>query len=155
MRQILIAATAVTLAAYAQPQPTAVLTQEQIQQLEVAIVRNPGDAPSQALLGKNYVFFILGITFLGEFDKVTTIDPGKAGGSFAQHARDELGKSLFAGAVAEGGQAFWWYSTEVEVYQTLHSSPSKIDTTAAKTLAVQSLDRAISMDRTWSQIHPM
>jgi hypothetical protein len=146
MRQILIAATAVTLAACAQPQTTVVLTQEQVQQLEVSVARNPGDAPSQALLGKNYAFFILGITSLGEFDKVATINPGKAAGSFAQHARDELGKSLFAGVVAEGRQALWRYSTEVEVYQTLHSSPSTIDTTAAKTLAVQSLDRAISMD---------
>ena len=100
----------------------------------------------EGLLGRNYAFFILGITSLKEYDLVATIDPGKAAGSFAQHARDELGTSRFAGVVAEGGQALWRFSTEVEVHQTLHASQPKIDITAAKTLGVQSLDRAISME---------
>jgi hypothetical protein len=52
----------------------------------------------------------------------------------------------FAGVVAEGGQAIWRFSTDVQIYQELHPSPVKVDTTAAKTLGVQSLDRAISMD---------
>jgi hypothetical protein len=146
MRHILIAATATTVAAYAQPQFTVVLSQDQVQQLEGTVARNPGDLVSQALLGKNYAFLILGITSLGEFDRVATIDPGKAAGSFAEHARDELGKSFLAGVVAEGGQALWRLSTDVEVDQTRHPSSAKIDTTAAKTLGVQSLDRAISMD---------
>jgi hypothetical protein len=145
-RQILIAAVAITFAAYAQPQPTPVLSQDQVLQLEIAVSRNPGDLASQTLLGKNYAFFILGITSLAQFDQVATIDPGKAAGDFARRAQDELGKSLFAGVVAEGGQALWRYSTEVQVYQELHRSPVMIDTTRAKTLGVQSLDRAISMD---------
>jgi len=150
MRHVLIAATAITLAVHAQPQHTAVLNQQQIQQLEVAL--NPGDVASLTLLGKNYAIFILGITSLGDFDRVAAIDPGKAADSFTSHARDELARSPFARVVAEGGQALWQYSTEVEVYQTLHSSSTKIDTTAAKTLGVQSLDHAISMDpnnETW------
>jgi hypothetical protein len=147
MRHILIAAAAVTFTAYAQSRPPAVLNQDQIQQLEVTIARNPSDLASEAVLGKNYAFCILGITSLAQFNiRVTGIDPEQAAGSFAQHARDELGKSLFAGVVAEGGQALWRYSREVEQYQILHSSPTKIDITSAKTLAVESIDRAISMD---------
>jgi hypothetical protein len=145
-RHILIAAAAITFAGYAQPQPTPVLSQDQVLQLEIAVARNPGDLASQTLLGRNYAFFILGITSLGQFDRVAAIDPGKAARDFAQRARDELGKSLFAGVVAEGGQAIWRFSTDVQIYQELHPSPVKVDTTAAKTLGVQSLDRAISMD---------
>ena len=115
MRHYLIAAAAITLAAHAQPQPTAVLSQDQIQQLELTIARNPGVLASEALLGKNYAFFILGIKSLGQFDKVESIDLEKATGDFAQHARGEFGKSLFAGVVAEAGQALWRFSTEVEV----------------------------------------
>ena len=48
--------------------------------------------------------------------------------------------------MAEGGQALWQFSTDVQVYQTLHPSPATVDTTAAKTLGVQSLERAIFMD---------
>ncbi len=146
MRHILIAAAAITFAAYAQPQSTPVLSQDQVLQLEIAVASNPGDLASQTLLGRNYAFFILGITSLGQFDQVATIDPEKAAGDFAQHARDELGKSLVAGVVAAGGEALWQFSTSVEIYQTLHPSPVKIETTGAKTLGVQSLDRAISMD---------
>ena len=146
MRQILTAATAMTFAAYGQPQSIAVLSQDQVQQLEGTVARNPGDLASQALLGKNYAFFILGITSLEKLDRVATIDPGKAAGSFAEHARNELGKSVFAGVVAEGGQALWQFSTYVQVYQTQHPSPATVDTTAAKTLGVQSLERAIFMD---------
>jgi hypothetical protein len=135
-----------TFAAYAQPQSIAVLSQDQVQQLEGTVARNPGDFATQALLGKNYAFFILGITSLGQFDRVATIDPGKAAGSFAEHARGELGTSLLAGVVAEGGQALWRFSTDVQVYQRLHPSPATVDTTGAKTLGVQSLERAISMD---------
>src|SRR5215469_10789356 len=134
-----------TFAAYAQPQSIAVLSQEQVQQLEGAVARNPGDFASQALLGKNYAFLILGITSL-KFDRIAAIDPEKAAGSFAEHARDELGKSFFVGVLAEGGQALRRFSTAVQVYQTLHPSPATVDTTGAKTLGVQSLDRAISMD---------
>ena len=83
MRYIFTAATAMTFAAYGQPQSIAVLSQDQVQQLEGTVARNPGDLASQALLGKNYAFFILGITSLGKFDRVATIDPGKAAGSFA------------------------------------------------------------------------
>lgn len=146
MRQILSLAAAITVAANAQPQPTAVLRQDQVQQLEVTVARNPGDLASEALLGKNYAFFILGITSLGKSDKVAMIDPGKASGSFAQHARDELGRSLRVGVVAEGGNALWQFGTEVEVYQTLNRTQTEIDAIVAKTLGVQSLDRAISMD---------
>ena len=76
-RHILIAAVAITFAAYAQPQPTPVLSQDQVLQLEIAVARNPGDLASQTLLGRNYAFFILGITSLRQFDRVATIDPGK------------------------------------------------------------------------------
>ena len=146
MRYFLGAAAAITLAVYAQPSATTVLTQDQVQQLEVKVTRGPGDTASQALLGRNYAFFILGITSLGEFDRVAALDPGKAAGEFARHARDELGKSLVPAVVAEGGQALWRYGNDVDSYQVLHSPLTKIDTTSAKTLGVQSLDRAISMD---------
>ena len=135
-----------TFAAYAQPQSIAVLSQDQVQQLEGSVARNPSDFASQALLGKNYAFFILGITSLGEFDRVATIDPGKAAGSFAEHARGELLKSFISGIVAEGGQALWRFSTDVQAYQTLHPSLGTVDITGAKTLGVQSLERAVSMD---------
>ena len=158
MRYFLIWAAAITVATSAQLpggatadelwhqlKPT-VLSQDQVQQLELTIARNSGDLALEALLGRNYAFFILGITSLKDYDFLATIDPGKAAGSFAQHARDELGTSRFAGVVAEGGQALWRFSTEVEVHQRLRASQPKIDTKAAKTLGVQSLDRAISMD---------
>ena len=146
MRQIAILAAVITAAANAQPQPTEVLSQNQVQQLELTVERNPGDRASATLLGKNYAFFILGIASLGRFDRVGTLDPEKAAGNFAQHVRNEIGKSVSAGVLAESGQALWRYATEVKVYQTLHPTPAKIDTTAAETLGIQSIDRAISLE---------
>jgi len=146
MRQILILAAAITVAANAQPQSTAVLSQEQVQQLEATVARHPGDLASEALLGRNYAFFILGVASLGTFDRVAAIDPAKAAGSFARHAREALQKSPLAAVVAEGGNALWRFGTEVEVYQRLHPSAAEIDAAAAKTLGVQSLDRAISLE---------
>lgn len=98
MRYFLSSAAAITVAVYAQPpggaiadelwhqlRPTAVLSQDQVEQLELTIARNPGDLALEGLLGRNYAFFILGITSLKEYDLVATIDPGKAAGNFAQH----------------------------------------------------------------------
>ena len=48
--------------------------------------------------------------------------------------------------MAEGGKALWRFSTDVQAYQTLHPSPATVDVTGAKTLGVQSLERAVSMD---------
>jgi hypothetical protein len=43
-----------------------VLSQSEIQQLETTVAQTPTDPQSQALLGQNYSFVILGITSLGQ-----------------------------------------------------------------------------------------
>jgi hypothetical protein len=53
-----VAALAVSAAA----QSTRVLTQSEIEELEIKVAQNPEDRESQTLLGRNYALFSLGIT---------------------------------------------------------------------------------------------
>ena len=123
-----------------------VLSQAQIQQLETTVAQNPTDRPSQTLLGQNYSFVILGITALGQYNTVAGLDPAKARGEFAQHARDVMQNSPFGGVLGEGGQALWNFSFQVQGYEAQHTSEAQVAYLDARTLGVQALDRAIVLE---------
>ncbi len=94
----------IAIAAAAFGQSTAVLSQAEIEALEAKVAANPADRPSQKLLGKNYAYYIMGVTALGKYDMVTAVDPVKAASVFAAHARLELATSQNAVVVAEAGK---------------------------------------------------
>ena len=123
-----------------------VLSQAQIQQLETTVAQNPTDRGSQTLLGQNYSFVILGITALGQYNSVAGVDPAKARGEFAQHARDAMQNSVFAGVLGEGGQALWNFSFQVQGYEAQHPTEAQVAYLDARTLGVQALDRAIVLE---------
>jgi hypothetical protein len=126
--------------------PPAVLSQAQIQQLEAKVAANPSDLASQALLGRNYGYVILGVTALGSYQSVEGFDPALVRGDFARHAREALEKSSLPTVVGEAGQVLWNGATGVMTYQTMKRVSDPIDANEFRTLAVQSLDRAISLD---------
>jgi hypothetical protein len=72
---------------------TPILTAEQVKQLEADVAKDSADGASQALLGKNYAFFILGIAGLNQYGNVDAVDPAKAESEFAQYARQQLAAS--------------------------------------------------------------
>ena len=124
-----------------------VLSQAQIQQLETTVAQNPADRPSQTLLGQNYSFVILGITALAQYNTVAGVDPAKARGEFAQHARDVMQTSSFAGVLGEGGQALWNFSFQVQGYEAQHPSEAPVAyLDAARALGAQAVDRAIAIE---------
>lgn len=123
-----------------------VLSQAQIQQLETTVAQNPADRGSQTLLGQNYSFVILGITALGQYNTVAGLDPAKARGEFAQHARDVMQTSAFAGVLGEGGQALWNFSFQVQGYEAQHPTEAQVAYLDARTLGVQALDHAIVLE---------
>ena len=138
------------ISAWAQSIP--VLSQSQIQQLEAKLAQDPFNSQNQTLLGQNYAFVILGITSLGQYDTVASVDPALAGGDFARHARDAMQTSVLTGVVAEGGKALWNFSFQVQGYEALHLSQPQVPYLDARALGVQSLDRAITIepgDPTW------
>src|SRR5271157_4041896 len=141
-RLLLVAA----MAAAASAQTVPVLNQQEIQQLEIEVEQNPGDRASQAILGKNYAMYILGVASLRQFNRVTGVDPAKANSELAQHARGQLANSILGAVVGEGGQALWSFSTEVQVYATLHHVQESLPIADARALGVASLDRAISLE---------
>jgi hypothetical protein len=103
----------IVIATAAFGQSTAVLSQAEIEALEAKVAANPTDRPSQKLLGKNYAYYIMGVTALGKYDVVDAVDPVKAESQFATHARIELAVSNNAGLVAEGGNALWGLSFQL------------------------------------------
>ena len=123
-----------------------VLGQAQIQQLEATVAQKPGDRQSQALLGQNYSFVILGITALGQYNTVASVDPGEARGEFAQHAHDVMQNSPFAGVLGEGGEALWNFSFQVEGYEAQRQSEVQVAYLDARALGAQALDRAIVIE---------
>ncbi len=130
-------------------QSTAVLSQAEIEALEAKVATNPTDRPSQKLLGKNYAYYIMGVTALGNYDLVAAVDPVKADSAFAIHARAELASSNNAGLVAEGGNALWGLSFQVLSYNVLHHTPEAASSvTQARTLGAQAINRAITLDPT-------
>ncbi len=124
-------------------QSISVLSQTQIQQLETTVAQNPADRPSQTLLGQNYSFVILGITALGQYNTVAGVDPAEARGEFAQHARDVMRNSAFAGVLGEGGEALWNFSFQV---QAQHQPEAQVAYLDARALGAQALDRAIAIE---------
>ena len=122
-----------------------VLSETQIQQLETTVAQNPADRASQTLLGQNYSFVILGISALGQYNTVAGVDPAKASGAFAQHARDVMQNSAVAGILGEGGEALWNFSFQLEGYEAQHPE-AKVAYLEARTLGVHTLDRAIAFD---------
>ena len=127
-------------------QPIPVLSQAQIQQLETTVAQNPGDKVSQTLLGQNYSFVILGLTALGQYNTVAGVDPAKAQGEFAQHARDAMQNSALAGVLGEGGEALWNFSFQIEGYEVQHQSEAQVAYLDARALGAQALDRAIAIE---------
>ncbi|MGJ5818605.1 hypothetical protein [Paludibaculum fermentans] len=124
---------------------TPVLSEEQVIQLEAQVAANPSDVASRTLLGKNYAYSVLGVTELGEWDRVTGIDPAKAASTFAAHARQQLAESGLAGVCGEGGYALWNASFEVE--GSLVAGPRALSSIHAdRTLAVRAVDRAITLE---------
>jgi hypothetical protein len=123
-----------------------VLSQVQIQQLEATVAQNPADRPSQALLGQNYSLVILGITSLGQYNTVSSVDPAEARGEFAQHARNVMQNSAFAGVLGEGGEALWNLSFQVEGYEVQNPSEAHVAYFDARALGAQALDRAIVIE---------
>jgi hypothetical protein len=123
-----------------------VLSQSEIQQLETTVAQTPTDPQSQALLGQNYSFVILGITSLGQYNFVKGVDPAKARGEFAQHALDVMQNSASAGVLGEGGRALWNFSFQVQGYEIQHQSEAQVAYLDARALGAQALDRAIVLD---------
>ena len=134
------------LAGYLCAQAIPVLSEAQIQQLETTVAHNPADRQSQTLLGQNYSFVILGITALGQYNTVAGVDPAKAEGEFAQHARDVMRNSAFAGVLGEGGEALWNFSFQLQGYEAQHQSEAQVPYLDARALGAQALDRAIAVE---------
>jgi hypothetical protein len=126
--------------------PTPVLNQEQVQLLEAKVAQDPADLASQAILGRNYAFFILGVTAVDQYGDARGFDPAKARGAFARHARNELMNTRFAGVCGEAGQALWHSSFEAERYQSLHQTGERGRVKEARSFGVQVLDRAIALE---------
>ena len=143
MKQIFLLA---AIVATASAQTTPVLGQAEIQQLEIKLAQNPADRPAQSLLGKNYAFYILGITSLKQYDMVDGADLAKANSAFAAHARSQLSGSSNAGVVGEGGNALWDFSFRIRGYRTLRNISDESSLVNARTLGVAALDRAILLD---------
>jgi hypothetical protein len=134
------------LAVGASAQSVTVLDQAKIQQLEITLAQNPGDRQAQTLLGQNYAFVILGITSVGKYDRVAGVDPAKARGDFAEHARDALLHTSWGGVAGEGGYALWRYCTEVDVFQTLKHLPDRVPLRDERLLAIEALDLAVLLE---------
>src|SRR5216683_1424003 len=111
------------LLAFAQPAP--VLTQTEIEQLEIKVAQNPRDIYSQGLLGKNYALFILGITGLDRYSLATDLDPSRSQSEFAQHAWNVLNGPAAPDLLGEGGEALWNYSLAAMSYEILHHQPER------------------------------
>jgi len=129
-----------------------VLSQAQVQQLETQVAQNPTDLEAQKLLGENYALFILGIASLNKYDSVTSVDPAKATGDFAQHARERMQNSTSPAVLGEGGQALWNLSFQVQGFVGISRSPAQIPYRDARALAIAAVDRAIALDpgnQTW------
>jgi hypothetical protein len=139
----------IAIATAAFGQSTAVLSQAEIEALEARVATNPKDRPSQKLLGKNYAYYIMGVTALGKYDLVDAVNPVKADSAFATHARAKLASSNDAGLVAEGGNALWGLSFQLLSYYALHHTPEGASSvTEARTVGAQAIDRAITLDPT-------
>ncbi|WP_321475859.1 hypothetical protein [uncultured Paludibaculum sp.] len=124
---------------------TPLLSEEQMVLLEAQVAANPTDIASRALLGKNYAYFILGVTELGDWDRVIDIDPAKAASEFATHARQQLAESTSASVCGEGGYALWNASFDVE--GSLVAGPRAMGRIHAdRTLAALAVDRAITLE---------
>lgn len=142
----LILAAAMTVVASAQIAPVAILTEAEVQQLELKVAQNPADRASQKLLGQNYAMFVLGITELGQYDRVTAVDAAKANSAFAKHAREQLGSTLLATVAGEGGRTLWSESTQVESFRIVHHVQEPLPIAEARALAIASIDRAVSLE---------
>lgn len=139
----------IVIGAAAFGQSTAVLNQTEVEALEAKVATNPADRSSQKLLGRNYAYYIVGVTALSKYDLVDAVDPLKADSAFATHARIELFSSGNAGVVAEGGNTLWGLSFQLLSYNLRHQVPaSDSSVTQARTLGVQAIDRAITLDPT-------
>ncbi len=143
MRPLAVAA---LFAASLWAQSTAVLSQSEIQQLETRVASNPTDLQSQALLGKSYALFILGVTSLGQYDSVTGVDAARATGDFAAHARDVVQTSTLSTVLGEAAEALWNFSFQVQSYLVLQAPSQHIDYLGARALGPPALDRAIGID---------
>jgi hypothetical protein len=71
------------------------------------------------------------------------VDPAEARGEFAQHARDVMRNSAFAGVLGEGGEALWNFSFQV---QAQHQPEAQVAYLDARALGAQALDRAIAVE---------
>ena len=119
--------------------PPPVLSQADVEQLELTVQQTPTDLKSQTLLGKNYAYFVLGVTALGKYGDPTAVDVAKSGSDFAQHAVAQLGTdSTPATVLAEGGRELWNDSFSVQSYGVAIA-----DSLAAESLAVKAIDLAI------------
>ncbi len=56
-------------------QSAAVLSEAEIEALEAKVTTNRTDRPSQKLLGKNYAYYIMGVTALSKYNLVVAVDP--------------------------------------------------------------------------------
>jgi hypothetical protein len=126
-------------------QSTPILTQPEIQELETKVASSPTDLPSQALLGKSYALFILGVTSLGQYDTVTGVDPNRATSDFAAHARDVIQTSTLPTVLGEGAEALWNFSFQVQGL-AVRAPSLHLDYLGARALGPPALDRAIGID---------
>ena len=123
------------------PQPPPPLAQADVEQLEITVQQNPTDFMSQKLLGKNYAYFMLGITALDRYGDPSMIDEAKFLSDFAQHAAAQMGSdSTPATVLAEGGLELWNDSFSVSADATIHNVPGPPD---PRTVAVKAIDLAI------------
>ena len=127
-----------TLCAWGQVSNTAVLSQAEVEQLEITVQQVPYNTSAQTLLGKNYAYFILGVTGYDSYGLASVVDKAKSQGEFAKHAAAVMADpNTLPGILAEGGKELWNDS-----FATLGS----VDQQAPAALAIKALDLAILSD---------
>ena len=137
-RSILLASLSVSI--WAQSTLPAVLSQSDVEQLETQVASNPSDLNAQTVLGRNYAYFILGVTALDKYGTPAEFDYSKANSDFAQRAKSQLtGDIALATVLGEGGQTLWNGSFSIPFLN------KDIDKSSAQSVAIKAIDLAVQV----------
>lgn len=128
--------------------PAQVLTQAEVEALEVKDAKDPRDREAQTLLASNYVFFLLGVTKTAGYIQVKGYDKAKAESEFAVHARNALTGTKLAILAGEGGYALWNFNAQVLVHRSLKGDTvsTRLSEGEEATLAASLIDRAVELE---------
>ena len=134
-------------ALWAQPNViTPVLSQPEVEALEAKVASNPTGSADLRRLANNYVFYLLGITKLKQYDQVDGFDQAKAESPFATHVRVTLNETRIAPLAAESAFALWRNLSTVAAYRSLHGDPAIRANPIDVKLSSALIDRAIELD---------